>query len=78
MLFVVYVVELRVVAAAIVFLVMAFDQLAVVDYATPGTRLDLLHLDEGLEAGQIRPHGALYVAHPAGRFLDPGAWLDVE
>src|ERR1044071_2901835 len=78
MLSVVDVLELRVLPAFVVFRVMFLDQLPVVDRTTPSAGLDLLHLDVGLEAGQVTTHGALYVAHPPSRLLDQRAWLDVE
>lgn len=70
MLSVVDVVEFRVLPIFVVFLVVVLDKLPVVDHATPGAGLDLLHFDVGLEAGQIGAHGALHVAHPASRLLD--------
>lgn len=49
MLLVVNVLEVGVFPATVVFLIVAFDDLAIVDRATPGAGLDLLHLDERLE-----------------------------
>ena len=52
---------------------MRLDQLAVHDHAPPRAGLELLHLDERLEAGEVGAHGTLDVAHPTGRLLDQRA-----
>src|SRR5215208_1674313 len=75
---VVDVVELRVVALLVVLGVMLFNELAVVDDAAPRAGLDLLHLDEGHEPGQVSPHGPLDMAHSTCRLLEQRARVDIE
>jgi hypothetical protein len=72
------VVELRVVAVLVVLRIVLLDELAVVDDTTPRARLDLLELDEGLEARKIGPHGPLDVTHTSCRLLEQRTRLDVE
>jgi hypothetical protein len=50
-LLVVNILEVGVLPTTVIFLVVVFDHLAIVDQAAPGAGLDLLHLDEGLETG---------------------------
>jgi hypothetical protein len=66
---VVDVLEIGVVAPPVVVRGVLLDDLAVLDHTAPGARLDLLHLDEGLEAMEVGPDRALHVAHSAGRLL---------
>jgi hypothetical protein len=75
---VVDVVEVGVVALLVVARIVLFDELAVVDDSSPCTGFDLLHLDEGLEAGKVGSHRTLHVAHSACRLLDQRARLHVE
>ena len=57
---------------------MRVDELAVLDHAAPRARLELLHLDERLEARQVRAHRTLDVTHATRRLLDQRAGIDVE
>ena len=57
---------------------MLLDQLAVLDHAAPGAGLELLHLDERLEAVQVRTHRTLHVTHAPRRLLDQRPRIHVE
>jgi hypothetical protein len=78
MLGVVDVVELGVLSLLVVVRIVLLDELTVVDDPAPRARLDLLHLDESLEAGKIGTHGPLDVPHPSSCLLERGARLDVQ
>src|SRR5918992_1058594 len=72
------VLDLAVVALLVIGVVVLVDELAVLDHAAPGARLELLHLDERLEAMQVGTHRALDVPHPAGGLLDQRAGVHVH
>ena len=70
--------DVGVLALLVVGVVVFLDQLAVLDHAPPRAGLELLHLDERLEAVQVGAGGTLDVAHPARRLLDQRAGVDVD
>ena len=72
------VLDVAVLALLVVGVVVLLDQLAVLDHAAPGARLELLHLDERLEAVQVGADGALDVAHSARGLLEQRAGVHVE
>src|ERR671915_97692 len=72
------VLDLAVVALLVIGVVVLVDELAVLDHAAPRAGLELLHLDERLEAMQVGTHRALDVPHPAGGLLEQPAGVHVD